>query len=62
MTTPQTLQPETESAAAAQPVPLVPAMPMPSGQLVQAVGRRKTAIVRVRLLSGTGVFTLNGAS
>lgn len=62
MTTPQTLQPEAEPAAAAQPAPLVPAMPMPSGQLVQAVGRRKTAIVRVRLVSGTGVFTLNGAS
>lgn len=28
--------------------------------LVQTVGRRKEAIVRVRLLAGTGVFTLNG--
>jgi small subunit ribosomal protein S9 len=30
------------------------------GHLVQTVGRRKEAIVRVRLLPGTGVFTLNG--
>jgi small subunit ribosomal protein S9 len=43
--------------------PLVPALPMPSGgQVVQAVGRRKKAVVRVRLVPGTGVFTLNGTS
>jgi len=29
-------------------------------RLVQTVGRRKQAIVRVRLVAGTGVFTLNG--
>jgi small subunit ribosomal protein S9 len=29
---------------------------------VQTVGRRKEAIVRVRLLPGTGQFTLNGRS
>ncbi len=29
---------------------------------VQTVGRRKQAIVRVRLLPGTGQFTLNGRS
>ncbi|MEA3501138.1 MAG: 30S ribosomal protein S9 [Actinomycetota bacterium] len=28
--------------------------------LVQATGRRKTAVARVRLLDGTGQFTLNG--
>jgi small subunit ribosomal protein S9 len=28
--------------------------------LIQTVGRRKEAIVRVRLLPGTGQFTLNG--
>jgi small subunit ribosomal protein S9 len=27
---------------------------------IQTVGRRKEAIVRVRLMPGTGVFTLNG--
>jgi small subunit ribosomal protein S9 len=30
------------------------------GHLAQTVGRRKEAIVRVRILPGTGVFTLNG--
>ena len=29
-------------------------------RLVQTVGRRKEAIVRVRLVPGTGQFTLNG--
>jgi small subunit ribosomal protein S9 len=28
--------------------------------LVQATGRRKTSVARVRLLDGTGQFTLNG--
>jgi small subunit ribosomal protein S9 len=31
-----------------------------SGRPVQTVGRRKEAIVRVRLLAGSGKFTLNG--
>jgi small subunit ribosomal protein S9 len=31
-----------------------------AGQPIQTVGRRKEAIVRVRLLPGTGKFTLNG--
>jgi len=30
--------------------------------LVQATGRRKTSVARVRLLDGTGQFTLNGKS
>ena len=30
------------------------------GRPVQTVGRRKEAVVRVRLLPGTGQFTLNG--
>jgi small subunit ribosomal protein S9 len=30
------------------------------GGLIQTVGRRKEAIVRVRLVSGSGKFTLNG--
>ncbi len=30
--------------------------------LVQATGRRKTSVARVRLLDGTGRFTLNGKS
>ena len=62
MTTPQTPQPETGTAAPVAPVPPGPAMPVPSGQAVQAVGRRKEAVVRVRLVPGTGVFRLNGTS
>ena len=31
-----------------------------AGGLIQTVGRRKEAIVRVRLVPGTGKFTLNG--
>ena len=31
-----------------------------TGRPVQTVGRRKEAIVRVRLVQGTGQFTLNG--
>lgn len=31
-----------------------------SGAYVEGVGRRKTAIARVRLLSGTGEVTING--
>lgn len=30
--------------------------------LVQATGRRKTSVARVRLIDGTGQFTLNGKS
>ena len=35
-------------------------MTTPAHQLVQTVGRRKEAVVRVRLVPGTGNFTLNG--
>ncbi|MGA9694328.1 MAG: 30S ribosomal protein S9 [Pseudonocardiaceae bacterium] len=59
VTTLQTTQPEAGPAAAPASAPLVP-MPVPSGQATQAVGRRKEAVVRVRLVPGTGVFTLNG--
>ncbi len=34
--------------------------PRRAGGLIQTVGRRKEAIVRVRLVAGTGKFTLNG--
>jgi small subunit ribosomal protein S9 len=45
-------------APAAKPVsrPIV----MPGGRPTQTVGRRKEAVVRVRLMPGTGKFTLNG--
>jgi ribosomal protein S9 len=32
----------------------------PTHELIQTVGRRKQAIVRVRLVPGTGQYTLNG--
>ena len=41
--------------AAAVPAPL-------TDRPVQTVGRRKEAVVRVRLVAGTGKFTLNGKS
>ncbi len=62
VTTPQTTQPEAGPAAPVAPAPLVPVMPVPSGQATQAVGRRKEAVVRVRLVPGTGVFKLNGTT
>jgi small subunit ribosomal protein S9 len=37
-----------------------PATPRPTGETAQTVGRRKEAVVRVRLTSGTGKFLLNG--
>ena len=43
--------PATEAAAAPRPVLSVPGA---------AVGRRKQAIARVRLLPGSGTFTVNG--
>ncbi|GAA3841771.1 hypothetical protein GCM10022243_05230 [Saccharothrix violaceirubra] len=49
---------EEESAAA----PVVRHQLNGAHHLAQTVGRRKEAIVRVRLLPGTGKFTLNGKS
>ena len=43
-----------EESAAARPEPIVFDRP------IQTVGRRKEAVARVRLMPGTGVFTLNG--
>jgi small subunit ribosomal protein S9 len=37
-------------------------VPVPSGRPVQTVGRRKEAVVRVRLVPGNGGFKLNGKS
>ena len=41
-------------------VAVVPAVAVPVDRPVQTVGRRKEAIVRIRLVPGTGEFTLNG--
>jgi small subunit ribosomal protein S9 len=53
LTTPET------SAAADEPV-AKPVTPRVTGETAQTVGRRKEAVVRVRLTSGTGKFLLNG--
>jgi len=58
VTTPQ-IPPQTEQAATA---PLTPVVPVISDRSAHTVGRRKEAIVRVRLVPGTGAFTLNGRS
>ena len=42
------------------PAPAPVRAPRPGDRPIQTVGRRKEAIVRVRLLPGTGQFKLNG--
>ena len=50
-----------ETPAAEAPVATRPASrPVIAGKPTQTVGRRKQAIVRVRLMPGTGQFKLNG--
>jgi small subunit ribosomal protein S9 len=44
------------------PVVKVPRSLPPTERPIQTVGRRKEAIVRVRILPGSGKFTLNGRS
>ena len=61
MTTPQPTPDESDQSVAT-PGPVVPPVPVLSDRLVQTVGRRKQAVVRVRLVPGTGAFTLNGKS
>jgi small subunit ribosomal protein S9 len=55
---------EEESVDVPADVPVVvpSIVPIAVDRPVQTVGRRKEAIVRVRLVSGTGNFTLNGRS
>jgi small subunit ribosomal protein S9 len=65
---PVTEAPATEAEAPAaeaeaEDAPAKPATrPIIPGKPIQTVGRRKQAIVRVRLMPGTGRFTLNGRS
>jgi small subunit ribosomal protein S9 len=47
-------------AVAETPAPAATVRPRRTDRPIQTVGRRKEAIVRVRLLPGTGKFTLNG--
>jgi small subunit ribosomal protein S9 len=49
--------PETD---AAEPVAKPATTPRVTGETAQTVGRRKEAVVRVRLTAGTGKFLLNG--
>ncbi|MCP2254719.1 small subunit ribosomal protein S9 [Prauserella aidingensis] len=54
---------ETEAATEAAVMSETPAAPKPSraaGGTAQTVGRRKEAVVRVRLVPGSGQFKLNG--
>ncbi len=52
--------PAPETAETVASVPSTPSVP--SGKPVQTVGRRKEAVVRVRLAPGNGGFKLNGRS
>lgn len=63
MSTPETSQEveETEEQVSAPAAPAVPVQEAPvRDKPVQTVGRRKEAIVRVRLVPGSGNFRLNG--
>jgi small subunit ribosomal protein S9 len=50
----------TGTPAASTSTTAVATRPRRAGGLIQTVGRRKEAIVRVRLMPGTGKFALNG--
>jgi small subunit ribosomal protein S9 len=52
---------ETDEEAAPEVVPTV-VLPIAVDRPVQTVGRRKEAVVRIRLVPGNGTFTLNGRS
>jgi small subunit ribosomal protein S9 len=56
---PDVVEEETETPVVSAAVHETPA-PVVSGRPVQTVGRRKEAVVRVRLVPGTGNFRLNG--
>ncbi|MEV4514685.1 30S ribosomal protein S9 [Dactylosporangium sp. NPDC049525] len=51
---------ETPAPAVATATATAPTRSRRAGQPIQTVGRRKEAIVRVRLIPGTGKFLLNG--
>ena len=53
---------ETSEAPAAAAAPATRADPFVIDRPIQAVGRRKEAVVRVRLVPGTGKFELDGRS
>jgi small subunit ribosomal protein S9 len=51
---------EAEETVAAPPAPKAPRSLPRTERPIQTVGRRKEAIVRVRVIPGTGAFKLNG--
>jgi small subunit ribosomal protein S9 len=51
-----------DNVAAEEDAPVARPRPVLGGKPTQTVGRRKQAIVRVRLMPGTGKFKLNGRS
>nr|WP_225954491.1 30S ribosomal protein S9 [Kibdelosporangium phytohabitans] len=52
-----------ETAEVAEDAPAAPVVRVPApGEVAQTVGRRKEAVVRVRLTPGSGQFRLNGKS
>jgi len=51
---------EVEVVVPATPAPKAPRSVPRTERPIQTVGRRKEAIVRVRIIAGTGAFTLNG--
>jgi len=53
---------EVEVAVPAAPAPKAPRSLPRTERPIQTVGRRKEAIVRVRIMPGNGKFTLNGRS
>jgi small subunit ribosomal protein S9 len=53
---------EVVEAAAEAPVESTPRPPVIMDRPIQTVGRRKEAVVRVRLMPGTGQFNLDGRS
>jgi len=58
----ETTLPTAVATAVEAPAPAAPVRAPRGDRPIQTVGRRKEAIVRVRLMPGTGNFTLNGRS
>ncbi|OXM73905.1 MULTISPECIES: 30S ribosomal protein S9 [Amycolatopsis] len=59
---PATEAPEATEAVVTSETPAAPRPSRAAGGSAQTVGRRKEAVVRVRLVPGTGKFKLNGRS
>ncbi|MGE2689580.1 30S ribosomal protein S9 [Mycolicibacterium pulveris] len=62
MTQPVETTPDTDTTEAVAEAEAAPREPVIIDRPVQTVGRRKEAVVRVRLVPGTGQFNLDGRS